>query len=214
MKHVFLNKISIMFYFCILFSPVFHTQQVSAFLGIKRVCESVFKKNSVLFSNYDFKNPVSKTLVESYWLSRHLEFFANQNKKKQIKQWESGIKEVVEFLEAGPNQANPRLKQLSIPEVINQLPQIIEFVRKSPKESALSHRQTVQAIMAVITKFLPTVLKDPDIQQVHWNRIYLILNEIKSFDGQDISSSHFALYKINRAIEKWYSIKEFIRCRV
>ena len=214
---------------------MFQIQNVSALWGIKGLCESVFRKNTIFFSSYDFKNPLSKTLVESYWLSHHLKFFTDQN-KRQIKKWEKGLKEMVEILEHTPSLASGRmptvatasLKQessrsnghrlqqlnISMETVINKIPQIIEFARKSSPEEALSHRQTAQAVMAVFAKILPTALKEQDPRQVHWNRIHVILKEIENFDGKDGLSNPFALYKINRAIEKWYSIKEFIRCKV
>ena len=227
-----------------LFCLFFYTQNPQALWGIGRSCESVFKRNTVLFFNYDFKNPLSKTLIESYWQAHHLQFFANQN-KKQIKKIEKGLKKMVEILEQDKEQDQEQkenstgdvdslnkkeikhehsvsalervsntINKTSIETAINKIPQIIELVRKSPPEELLSHRQTVQAVMAFFAKLLPIALKDPNPQQVHWGRIQLILKEIESFNGQDGLSSRFALYKINRAIEKWYSIKEFIKCKI
>ena len=187
-----------------------------ALFGIKGACEGVFRKHSILFSNYDFKNPLSKTLMESYWLAQHLKFFDGQS-KKEITKWEKGLKEMVELLEHSADpRSSAKISQLNISmdTLINKVPQIIEVVRKSPPESALSHRQTALAVMAVFAKLLPTALKESDQRQVHYERIHLILKEIENFEGRDELSSHFALYKINRAIEKWYSIKEFIRCKV
>ena len=196
-----------------LFCLFFYTQSPQALWGIGRSCESVFKRNTVLFFNYDFKNPLSKTLIESYWQAHHLQFFANQN-KKQIKKIEKGLKKMVEILEQDKEHSANTINKTSIETAINKIPQIIELVRKSPPEELLSHRQTVLAIMAFFAKLLPIALKDPNPQQVHWGRIQLILKEIESFNGQDGLSSRFALYKINRAIEKWYSIKEFIKCKI
>ncbi len=198
---------------------VFYVPHSPAFLNLKGLCEMVFKKNTAFLSDQDFKNPLSRTLMESYWLAHHLKFFASQN-KKQIKKWEKGLGEMVEILEQSVSHSTLReasqLKQLniSIETVINKIPQIIEMTRKSPPEEALNHRQTTLAVMAVLAKFIPVALKEPDLRKIHWGRIHTILKEVENFDGRDRQKGRFALYKINRAIEKWYSIKELIRCKV
>ena len=219
--------------FIFIWFVVFYVPYSQAFL--KGLCEIVFRKNNVFLSNHDFKNPLSKTLVESYWQAQHLQFFADQN-KKQIKQWEKGLGEMIEILEYiehknqatgldqnsnnrgihSPSRQASQLTQLnvSIETLINKIPQIIEVARKSSTEEALSHRQAIQVVMAVFAKFLPVALKEPDPRKIHWNRIRMILKEIENFDGSNRQKDRFALYKINRVIEKWYSIKEFIRCKV
>ncbi len=175
--------------------------------GIISFCRTAFSRKDTFLAEHDFKNPTAKTLVEGYQIIKGLKWF----KRKQIKEFEKGLKEMVEFLEH-PHSDTRQLQGLSIPlEVLaRKSHEIIKFTKQSPQADAIYFRQITQAVLALFGKHFPSVLKNHSYQ-VDWPRINLIVKNIADFD---IHNPRFSLYKIKRAIEGRYSLKEFILCRM
>ena len=94
--------------------------------------------------------------------------------------------------------------------LIYRTAEIMEFLKQSSPEEALYFSKVTQAIFSIFSKHLPVVLKQ-DLQQVDWPRINLILQAVANFDSQN---PRFSLYKVKRAIEGRYSLREFILCRM
>ena len=177
--------------------------------GLLSLCKTAFLGKKPFLEGYDFQNPTAQVLVEGYRTAKDLKWF----KRKQAKEFEKGLKELVEFLEHSHSHtsADP-LKNLSVPleELTHKVPEIINFTRQQTSPAkALYFRQVTQAVLAFFAKHLPAVLNNSS--QADWQRINLIAKNISDFDTQN---PRFSLYKIKRAIEGRYSLKEFILCRL
>ncbi len=164
----------------------------------------------IFFTSYtSIKNPLSQILVEGHQRLESLKWFGRQ---KHAREFDKGLKEIVELLEHSPAQQEwLRRAGISLEKLINKIPEIIEFTEQVSPEEALYYRNITKAVLAVFSKHLPAALKTNDPSQIDWPRIHVILKNIAAFDKQNPRSS---LFKIKRAIEGRYSLKEFILCRV
>ena len=174
------------------------------------LCGTVFMNREAFFTSYtSLTNPLSRILVEGHLRVESLKWFGRQ---KHTREFDKGLKEIVELLERSPAQQEQlRRSGISLEKLISKIPEIIEFTEQLPAEEALYYRNITKAVLAVFSKHLPAALKTNDPSQIDWPRINLILKNIAAFDKQNPRSS---LFKIKRAIEGRYSLKEFILCRV
>lgn len=170
-------------------------------------CKIAFSRKKTFLADHDFKNPSAKALVEGYQIIKDLKWL----KRKQIREFEKGLKDMVEFLER-PHSDTRQLQELSVPleVLISKSFEIIEITTQSPLKDAIYFRQITQAVLVLFSKHFPSALKNHP-HQVDWPRINLIVKNIAEFDTQN---PRFSLYKIKRAIEGRYSLKEFISCRL
>ena len=187
------------------------------------LCSQIFSKRKGFFELQTFNNPLTTILAEGYLTAKKLKWF---NSQKRARELESGLKETAQLLEANFERKETlnttsqdilttqpeQLRNLNIPleKVINKVPEIIKFVEQSPVEESAYFRKIGQAVLAVFGKHIPSLLKEKP-EQVDWARINLIVKNIADFNPQD---PRFSLYKIKRAIEGRYSLKEFILCRM
>lgn len=178
---------------------------------LRSLCSRAFfsKETSSFFIAGEFNNPVSKTIIEGYETAKRLQLFDN---KKQIREFEKGLKDMLEFLEhthAHKEQMILSKLDVSLEASVNKVPEIMEFVQGLQPGEALYFKKIAQAVLAIFSKHIPVMLKE-DISQADWPRMNLILKNVVAFDMQN---PRFSLYKIKRAIEGRYSLKEFILCR-
>ena len=149
-------------------------------------------------------------LFQIYEIAKRSNVFDN---KKQQKKFEEDLKKVSEFLDRSPTHKEQlTLNKLDYPieNYIKKALEIITFFESLQKSDALIFRKTIQAILAVFTKHIPTVLEEDSIDKIDWPRMNLILKTIADFDNQ---KPKFSIYKIKRSIEGRYSLREFILCR-
>ena len=168
------------------------------------------KRETASFSVEEFNNPISKVLIKGHQTAKRSQIFDN---KKQIREFEKGLKDMLDFLERVPTQKEQMiLKKLevSLEASVNKIPEIMEFVQGLHPVEALYFKKIARAVLAVFSKHMPTMLRE-DTSRAGWSRMNFILKSIVAFDVQ---RPRFSLYKIKRAIERWYSLKEFILCRV
>ena len=172
-------------------------------------CSRMFTGKEDHFFHQEFHNPLTKKIIEQYQIARDLKWFGNTKKRKEF---EKGMKEMVEFLES-PSIQNGQLKNLrvSLEDIVGKISEIMEFTKNLPKEEeSVYFVKITQAVLAALNKHLPMIIK-ADANQVDWPRVNLILKQIAAFD---MKSPRFSMYKIKRAIEGRYSLKEFILCRM
>lgn len=198
-----MRNITLLFllFFCIHNSDALFNYCMKAFSGKKDFFSSVYDQVS---------NPLTKNLVESYQVAYELKLF---DSRKQVKQFSKGLKDMVEFLERSPTHKEKEVLNnlnISIDMLIYRTSEIMEFIKQSSPEEALYFSKITQAIFSIFSKHLPVVLKQ-DLHQVDWPRMNLILQTVANFDSQN---PRFSLYKVKRAIEGRYSLKEFILCRM
>ena len=112
--------------------------------------------------------------------------------------------------------SNKKIKHLKAMDVnlykaINAFPEIVKFVQKTKPSS--EHKDyndlVMEAVIQTFNKHVPAFL-DTHTFNKDWARINLILNEIANFDPK---KGNFSFYKIKRAIEGRYSLKEYILCK-
>ena len=182
------------------------------------LCSKVFFNRKAAFIDLNCKNPLAVLLVEGHKTAL-VEGHKAANRswiyvsKKQIKEFEKGLREIAEFLERSPTQKEQMILNrldVSLEASVNKIPEIMDFVQGLHPVEALYFKKIMQAVLAVFSKHIPTILKE-DINQIDWLRMNFILKSIVAFD---IQKPRFSLYKIKRAIEGRYSLKEFILCRV
>lgn len=175
-------------------------------------CMRAFSSKKDFFSSiYDqANNPLTKTLINSYQVAYELRFFDG---KRQVKEFSDGLKETVEFLERSPTQKEREVLNslgVSVDMLIYRTSEIMEFIKQSSPEEALYFREVTQAVFSIFSKYLPVILKR-DLHQTDWPKVNLILQEVVNFDSQN---PKFSLYKIGRTVERWYSLREWILCRI
>ncbi|MDE0118404.1 MAG: hypothetical protein OXM55_00150 [Bdellovibrionales bacterium] len=186
-----------------------HSYIPASFAAIS-LCGTVFIGREAFFTSYiSLKNPLSQILVEGHQRLENLKWFGRQ---KHTMEFDKGLKEIVKLLEHSPAQQEQlRRAGISLEKLINKIPEIIAFTEQLPLEEAPYYRDITKAVLATFSKHLPAALKKHDSNQIDWPRINLILKNIAAFDKQNPRSS---LFKIKRAIEGRYSLREFILCRV
>ena len=177
--------------------------QVSSF------CNRVFfNRKASVFAGVESNNLLAQ--IKGLRMSEESHRFDN---RKQIREFEKGLMEMKEFLERSPTHKEQdvlRRLGVSIEQPISKIPEIMEFVQTVDPTKGPYFGQIAQAVLAVFSKHIPTILKE-DASQTDWSRMNNILRTIAAFDRQ---RPQFSLYKIKRAIEGRYSLKEFILCRV
>lgn len=193
----------------LLFLLFFCIHNSDAFLSY---CMRAFSSEKDFFSSiYDqVNNPLTKTLIDSYQVAYELKLFDG---KRQVKEFSEGLKDMVEFLERSPTQKEREVLNnlnISIDMLIYRTSEIMEFVKQSSPEEALYFSKVTQAVFSIFSKYLPVILKQ-DLHQTEWSKVNLILQEVVNFDSRN---PKFSLYKIERTIERWYSLREWILCRM
>ena len=179
--------------------------------GVGSLCSRIFfdKKVSV-FAGLECNDSRGTVLIEAHRTAEQLQMFA---RKKEIQEFEKGLREVAGFLERSPTpkeQAVLDRLDVSLKTSMNKIPEIMEFITEASPTEARYFGQIAQATLAVFSKHIPTILRE-DVNQTDWPRINHILRNVAAFNKQ---RPEFSLYKIKRAIEGRYSLKEFILCRV
>lgn len=184
--------------------------------GVRTACKNAFMDQSFVFDTAEFKNPLSKVLIQGHQQARDLKFLQSLKvlrKKKQNKMFDRGLREMLKFLERSPkNKEAEVLRRLdvSMEDAINNVSKIMEFVESLPEGEALYYRKTAQAVLAVFSKYVPIMLQQPP-SALDIPRMSLILKDIANFDPQ---RPRYSLYKIKRSIEGRYSMREFVLCKV
>ena len=149
-------------------------------------------------------------LFQIYEIVKQSNVFDN---KKQQRNFEEDLKKVSEFLDRSPTPKEQiALNKFNHPieDYIKKTLEIITFFKNLQKSDALIFRKTIQAILAIFTKHIPTILEEDSLAKIDWPRMNLILKTISDFDKQ---KPKFSIYKIKRSIEGRYSLREFILCR-
>ena len=159
------------------------------------------------FVYHEFENLLARALVDNCRTARDLKWF---NNKKQGKEFEKDLKEIVNFWEYSFSQRE-LLRNLNISSetIIDKISEIIKYTKQAPAEDAVYFQKITLAVLAMFAKHLPIAAKE-EVSQVDWPRLSLILKHIIAFDSQN---PRFSLYKIKRVIEGRYSLREFILCR-
>ena len=165
----------------------------------------MFSRGGESYFSTNHQNPLFNILISCHLTAKNEKWFAN---KKQIKMSEQGLKKMINFLESGQTAELNYLK-VPIADLIQKTHQIMEALKDMPAEEALLFRQTAKAVLALFSKHIPILIKE-DPTLMDWPRINLIAKQIVDFDPK---SPQFSLYKIKRAIQGRYSLKEFILCR-
>ena len=160
----------------------------------------------------DLKNLFSQVVFESY---REAEKANWIGRKKHHKVLEQALSDFIEFLERAPTKREQRgLTALSaefFEEGLRKMPGMVEFANTVSKDKAPYVQKIVQSVFTTFGKHIPKALTEGKIyEEIDWPRINLILQSIAEFDR---NKPEFSLYKIKRAIEGRYSLREYILCR-
>lgn len=197
--------------FLLLMLCVLSVYTYSSSAQVSSFCSRVFfNRKASVFAGVESNNLLAQIIIKGLRMSEESHRFVN---RKQIREFEKGLMEIKEFLERSPTHKEQdvlRRLGVSIEQPINKIPEIMEFVRTVDPTEGPYFGQIAQAVLAVFSKHIPTILKE-DASHTDWSRMNNILRTIAAFDGQ---RPQFSLYKIKRAIEGRYSLKEFILCRV
>ena len=195
---------------CLLFFIVFYPPS-SQSQG-QAICWGIFGKEEASFTeslSESFKDPLAKIIFQGHKTALDLRWLP----PKELPEFEKGLKAISSFLDENPDyQTTTVLKKLEVPleKATKKIPDIIEFSKNTTKDKAPYFQMIAQAALALFSKHIPTALKE-DPYLTDWPRINLILKSVAEFDTE---KPEFSLYKIKRTIERRYSLKEFIFCRM
>ena len=172
------------------------------------LCSLAFSKKDI-FTSYQFvKNPLSETIATAFQTAERLKYF---DSKKQAKEFKKGMEQTIQWIE---NPVDPqKLSQyttVTLKQLVNKLSQIMQFSEQLSSEEVIYFKQTTQAVLAVFSKHIPTMIREENPSQTDLPRINLILQSIVNFN---LKEPRFSIYKIKRTIEGRYSLREFILCK-
>ncbi len=197
------------FLFSIMCFLVIYTYSSSA--GVGSLCSRMFfNKKASAFAGLECNDPRGKVLLEAHRTAERLQMFIGN---KEVREFEKGLRRMAEFLERPPTGKEQEILNhfnTSIEASVNKIPEMMEFVQNVHPTKAPYFGRITEAVLAMFSKHIPTMLKE-DANQIDLPRINLILKSIAAFDA---NRPEFSLYKIKRAIEGRYSLREFILCRV
>ena len=174
------------------------------------VCHSVFKpsdqKKSSLIQNLDFLINEVKVFE-----------FTSMDKPLSKEEIILGLNQLKEDINIPRDnlkkQSHLKAMELHLNSALAKLPEIINFMKETPQNSSKDMNKYTnlifQSVLVTFSKHVPAYL-DTQFSDKDWGRINLILRLISQFDP---SKGHFSLYKIKRAIEGRYSIREYILCK-
>ena len=160
----------------------------------------------------DLNNLFSQIVLESY---RKTEKSLWIGRKKHHKVLEQALSDFIELLERTPTKREQRgLTALSaefFEEGLKKIHEIVDFTNEVSEGKALYFQKIVQSVFATFGKHIPKALNEEGHHsEMDWARINFILKSIAKFDK---NRPEFSLYKIKRAIEGRYSLREYILCR-
>ena len=183
---------------------------ISSMAGISEACQKLFKRADASFMESHFEDPLARALVAGYRIGKKFKWFNKIGGRGAAKKWEKELRETIHVLEHASVEG--RFSQnltVSPGELTQKISEIMRFSEKQLLKEDIYFGKIMAAVMAVAVKYLPELARSAP-GYTDWPRMNLILNSIAEFDS---SRPRYSLYKIKRAIEGRYSLKEFILCK-
>lgn len=146
--------------------------------------------------------------IKALWKNQSVQFT-----KKQVKRWEGAMSHLLEDLE-GVDSSQKSSKDFQIKteweRAVKRMPEVIRAWEQLKPNVAKKHyfKEIYAAIWATLLMHSHEMV-DAQKNDKDFGRYLKILREIQSFSSDNAA---FSFYRVRRAIEGRYSLKEFVNC--
>lgn len=153
-------------------------------------------------------SPSGKIDLESTWKAESSQF-----SKKQVKRWGEAMTHLLEDLkqvdESRPQQKDFQVKK-EWEKALKALPTLVRAWKNLELNAAKKHyfKEVYAGVWATLLMHSHEMI-DAKKSDNDFGRYFKILKEIQDFNSNNVE---FSLYRIRRAIEGKYSLKEFNNC--
>lgn len=165
------------------------------------------------------KNSCSDFLSEKVggWLDEFQKEWGEQKthfSSKQVKTWDEALEHLIEDLdEIGESSSKKdQLLKSELEKAVRKLPMIRESFKaiESEDRKAGYFKEAFEAVWATLSVHSHELV-DARTRDKDYSRYFLILKSISDFDPE---KPKFSFYKVRRAVEGRFSLKEFNNCKL
>lgn len=149
----------------------------------------------------NFTNPLTQTILREHFNAQDLRLFDKVKKEDFTR----GLFKLAKFSE-NPSSISEETRAF-FEKAAAKVPEIMEFVKNAPPKEASYFQQIALNVLAIFSKHLPEALEEGP--GADWTQISFTLKSVADFDE---TRPRWSLYKIKRAINKRYDLKEHAKC--
>jgi len=175
------------------------------------------------FKSPDVKYNLSPKQGENNVYSKNLYFFVYRQlhhleqkelSVKEAQNYVSQLENLIELINSPTlkNQQNLKLIKEELLLATKAFPKIVSFVKseKILDYPDLDKNLILKLVLSTFSKHIKAYLTHPQVQQLDWARLNVILQSISEFGEK---ANAFSFYKIKRAVRQKYDLKEYINCK-
>lgn len=192
------------------------TSFISHSLGLLDRCRGLFQPEVIEYNlSKDVKQDNPYTAEVFSFVYQKLPTLAESGlSNREITNYVSQFEGLIDLMNSSSPDMNSRLELMNshLSSALKAFPEILSFIQSGKASSypSLDTNTILKLVLSTLGQHTRTYLAHHHANELDWSRLSLILKSIADFKTKP---NAFSLYKIKRAVEQKYSVREYISCK-